>query len=112
MKTSKYILSIAILIFGIQAFAQTALKTDTFKVYGECGMCKTRIEKAAKVDGVIKAEWNKDTKVLTLVYNPLKVTTDNVQKKIAKVGHDTDKFKTEDKVYSGLPGCCQYERKK
>ena len=33
-------------------------------------MCKSKIEKAAKIDGVSKAEWNVDTKVLTLAYNP------------------------------------------
>ena len=33
-----------------------AAKTEKIKVYGKCGMCKTRIEKAAKsVQGVNKA---------------------------------------------------------
>lgn len=31
-------------------------KTEKFKVYGNCGMCESRIEKAAKgVEGVSKA---------------------------------------------------------
>jgi hypothetical protein len=29
---------------------------------------------------------------------------------IAKVGHDTDLLKADDKVYEALPGCCQYDR--
>lgn len=87
-------------------------KTATFKVFGNCESCKARIEKAAKVDGVSKAEWNADTKMLTLNYNPAKISTDEVQKKIAAVGHDTEKFKADDKVYKSLPACCQYDRKK
>jgi mercuric ion binding protein len=83
-------------------------KTETIKVSGNCELCKARIEKAAKVDGVSKAEWNQNTKLLTLVYNPKVVTSDAVQKKIASVGHDTEKYKADDKVYNSLPGCCKY----
>jgi mercuric ion binding protein len=85
-------------------------KTETIKVSGKCEMCKARIEKAAKIEGVSKAEWNKDTKVLTLVYNPLKVNSDAVQKSIAAVGYDTEKFKATDAAYKSLPSCCQYDR--
>ena len=86
------------------------VKTETIKVSGKCEMCKSRIEKAAKIDGVNKAEWNKDTKVLTLVYDPAMVTSDAVQKSIAAVGYDTEKFKATDAAYKGLPSCCQYDR--
>ena len=87
-------------------------KTETIKVSGNCDMCKTRIEKAAKVEGVTKADWNSETKNLTLVYNSSKVTSEAVQKKIASVGHDAGKIKADDKVYAKLPGCCQYKRLK
>lgn len=94
------------------AYSQTAskvsTKTETIKVYGNCGMCKERIEKAAKVDGVSSAAWNKDSKMLTLVYNPSKVKSDDVLKKIAAVGHDSDRFKADDKVYNALHSCCKY----
>jgi cation transport ATPase len=73
-------------------------------------MCKSKIEKAAKIDGVSKAEWNKDTRVLTLAYNPASVTSDAVQKSIAAVGYDTEKFKATDAAYKSLPSCCQYDR--
>jgi len=83
-------------------------KTETIKVSGKCEMCKARIEKAAKVDGVTKAVWSDKTKMLTLVYNPMKVKSDDIQKKIAAVGHDTPKYKATDKAYNALPGCCKY----
>jgi periplasmic mercuric ion binding protein len=83
-------------------------KTETIKVWGNCESCQARIEKAAKADGVSKASWDKTTKLLTLVYDPSKVKSDDIQKKIAAVGHDTEKYKADDKAYTKLPGCCKY----
>ena len=116
MKSLRFIVS-AILAVTSSMFAlgqtpnpsQTSqLKTETISVSGNCDMCKARIEKAAKIPGVSKAEWKKDTKVLTLVYNPTAVTRDEIQKKIAAAGHDTGKYKSDDKVYNSLPACCKY----
>ena len=106
MKTLKFFIAIVALTISTVAFAAT--KTETIKVSGNCESCKARIEKAAKVDGVTKADWSDKTKILTLVYDPSKVKSDDVQKKIAAVGHDTPKFKATDKVYNALPGCCKY----
>ena len=94
----------ALTILSVFVFAQE--KTDTFKVYGNCGMCKKRIEKAAKTEAVSSAVWNVETKIMTITYDAAKVSTDDIQKKIAAVGHDTEKFKADDKVYEKLPGCC------
>ena len=85
-----------------------ATKTEMIKVSGNCETCKARIEKTAKVDGVSKADWNTKTKVLTLIYDPSKVKNDDIQKKLAAVGHDTPKYKATDKAYNSLPGCCKY----
>ncbi|MDO8929238.1 MAG: hypothetical protein Q7W54_09650, partial [Bacteroidota bacterium] len=90
---------------------RTSAKTEIIKVWGECGMCQTSIEKAAKVDGVSKVSWDKNTKILTLIYNPSKVKSDDIQKKIAAVGYDTEKYKADDKVYAKLNDCCKYKRK-
>ena len=92
----------------ISTVAFSATKTESIKVSGNCESCKARIEKAAKVSGVAKATWSEKTKVLTLVYDPAKVKSDDVQKKIAAVGHDTPKFKATSTVYNALPGCCKY----
>jgi cation transport ATPase len=92
--------------------SMSSVKTETFKVWGNCGTCKARIEKAAKIEGVSKADWDKNTQILTVTYNPDKVKSDDLQKKIASVGHDTEKYKADDKAYDKLPMCCQYERKK
>ncbi len=86
-------------------------KTTDIKVWGNCGMCKKRIEKTAMMDGVSAATWDKETKMLTLTYDAAKVDTDAVAKKIASVGHDTEKYRADDKTYEGLPECCLYDRK-
>jgi copper chaperone CopZ len=114
MKTIKMFLAVVLMaVISSASYANAAVgnsKTETIKVQGNCGMCKAKIEKAAKVDGVSKAEWNQDTKKLTIVYDPGKVTADAIQKKIAAVGYDTEKYKADDKTYKGLPACCQYKR--
>jgi periplasmic mercuric ion binding protein len=113
MKLSKTVLPVVLALFiGLNLFAQAENpKTETFKVWGNCGMCKTRIEKAAKADGVSKAEWDEKTDILTLTYDPAKVKPADIQKKIAAVGHDTELYKADDKAYNSLPGCCKYDRK-
>jgi copper chaperone CopZ len=107
----KVLISFLFVIFAsINAFSQE--KTDTFMVYGNCGMCKNRIEKAAKLNGVTAATWNKDTKMFSVTYDASKVSNENIQKKIAAVGHDTELFEASDKVYEKLHACCLYERKR
>jgi len=86
-------------------------KTEKINVYGNCGMCKSRIEKAAKsVEGVSKATWDATENVLTVKYDETRTTVSKIEEAVAKVGHDTDNVKADDKTYNSLPGCCQYER--
>ena len=112
MKTVKIIIiALLAIALGSNSFAQSnvaASKTETLKVSGNCGMCKTRIEKAAKLDGVSKTEWDTKSKVLSVTYDPAKTNMDQIGKKIALVGHDNEKAKADDKTYSSLPGCCKY----
>jgi periplasmic mercuric ion binding protein len=109
-----------ILLFSIATtslFSQSTIKsssdkTDNIKVYGKCGMCKSRIQKALKVDGITSSNWNTETKILSVTYVPAKISNDEIQKKIAGIGHDTEKYKATEEAYENLPGCCHYDRKK
>jgi periplasmic mercuric ion binding protein len=119
MKTIKFIFAAVLLIaIGNYAIAQSNVKqagkskTETFKVWGNCGMCKDRIEKAAKDEGATTATWDIKTKMLTVTFDPAKTSVDALDKKLASVGHDTEKYKADDKVYNSLPGCCKYQRSK
>jgi periplasmic mercuric ion binding protein len=116
MKTAKFILVAFIaLLIAAPGSAQTqekkaTTKTEEIKVLGACGMCKTRIENAMKVPGVTEAVWTEKTQLLKVTYDPSVITKDEIQKKEAAVGHDTEKYRADDKVYAALPGCCHYER--
>ena len=119
MKTMKLFFAIVLLTaFGASVSAQTAnktsvpQKTETFKVWGACGMCKTRIENAVKTEGATTANWDAKTQMLTVAFDPKKSSVDALSKKLASVGHDTEKYKAADDVYAKLPGCCHYERSK
>jgi Cu(I)/Ag(I) efflux system membrane fusion protein len=88
------------------------LEQKEFKVYGNCGMCKKRIEKAAtSLDGVSKADWNKDTKMIEVSFDAMQIKVEDIHSAIADVGHDTDKVTAKDNTYNDLPGCCKYDRK-
>lgn len=78
-----------------------------FKVYGNCGMCKSRIEKAVNIDEVKYSKWNKEKKIMK-VYFESSITLDSLQYRIAQAGHDTEKHKAPDSVYTALPDCCLY----
>jgi hypothetical protein len=108
-------------ILGVMTSAQTyenmkmdlpATKTETFKVWGTCGMCKTRIEKTVKAEGVTTANRDEKTQMLTVSFDPEKSSVDVLSKKLASVGHDTEKYRATDDIYAKLPGCCHYERVK
>ena len=106
--------SIFLFIFGgnNSALAQTT-KTETFKVYGNCEMCQDRIEGALKKkEGVLKKSWNDDTKILTVTFEPDKISLTQIKQKIADEGYDTDEIHASDASYNNLPKCCQYKRAK
>ena len=109
MKT-KVLSLVVMFVFGtFMVFAGN--KTEKFKVKGNCGMCEKRIEKAAlSVDGVSKADWNKETKKMVVVFDDSKTDVHKVHMAIAKAGHDTEMHKAKDEVYNELPSCCKYDR--
>ena len=112
MKT-RFVSLLVILLITVSTFASQSEKKETFKVAGNCGMCETRIEKAAKsVDGVLSADWDKETKMIEVKFDADKVEIEKVHLAIAKAGHDTKMHKASDEVYDNLPGCCKYERMK
>ncbi|HKB45016.1 MAG TPA: hypothetical protein VKC90_11525 [Chitinophagaceae bacterium] len=90
------------------SIAQKA-KTETFKVSGECGMCKKKIETAAKSAGATYASWSPQTKLLKVSYASA-TGVSVIQQRIAEAGYDTPNYKATDDAYNALDACCQYER--
>ena len=121
MKTIKLLPAI-LLAFSIfqSASAQSnktqrniGIKTEKIKVSGNCDMDKRRIETAAyAVDGIKSAVWDMYSQTLVIIYSIFKRDApDVVQKRIAFLGNDTEKYRADDATYQKLPDCCHYQRK-
>lgn len=132
MKTKAFLVCISILIIGytniyaqdscakhnsinIQLSTNKAVKqqtskvqTEKFSVKGNCEMCKARIENAALIQGVKSAEWDKSTKIITVIYNPQKVSLQTIHKSIADAGHETSLMHANMNAYNKFPACCAY----
>jgi copper chaperone CopZ len=109
MKNKTILSALATLLLGAMAFIMPPNKaTVTFKVFGNCGMCKNRIEAALDKPGITKAVWNIESKMLTVTFNTKKYEEIQLHNLVAAVGHDTEKVKASDKAYADLPECCLY----
>lgn len=112
MKTLNIYAALLFSIFAINfSFAQGTNKKETIKVWGNCGMCKTTIEKAAKNAGASTASWNEESKELKVSYTVNKTSSTKIQQAIAKRGYDTQDFTADNKAYGNLHDCCKYDRK-
>ncbi|MCU4173970.1 heavy-metal-associated domain-containing protein [Carboxylicivirga sp. N1Y90] len=110
MKTKVFLLvALITALSAIEALAHN--ETKSFKVFGNCGMCEKRIEKAVQsIDGVVSADWDKKTKQMKVVYNPHTVDVKSIHNAIAKAGHDTELIRAKDEDYNKLPDCCKFDR--
>ena len=99
-------------VFVKKVAASGKQETAEFKVWGNCGMCKKTIEKAAKgVAGVESATWNVDTHQFNVSFDQAKTNVKQIHQAIADSGYDTDMLRANDTAYNNLHGCCQYDRK-
>ena len=101
---------VAVLGFTVNAQEKKSKnKKVEVEVNGNCSMCEKRIEKAAfSVKGVKSAEWHADHQDLHLIIDENKCSVLDVEKAIAKVGHDTKDVKATDEDYDKVHGCCKY----
>lgn len=112
MKKSLLKIMIAItVLLSTTINAQTKnTKTEEVKVSGNCGMCKKTIEKAGNINDIATVVWNKETKIATVTYDESKTNKEEIAKRIALAGYDSELVKAKDEDYDNLPGCCQYDR--
>lgn len=110
MKTIRFF-SIALLSVTISMSAMAQKNTtETVAVSGNCGMCKSAIEKAAKGAGATSANWDKDAKQLKVTYKSGGTDLAKIQQAVAAVGYDTRDVKATDAAYDKLHACCKYDR--
>jgi copper chaperone CopZ len=89
---------------------EMAMTELSFGVRGNCGMCKSTIEKAANgVEGVTEATWDVDKKKIDVSFDDTKTDAMAIHNAIAASGYDTEKVMGDEEAYNGLPGCCKYD---
>src|ERR1700741_2848548 len=109
MQFSKYFTVVLCILIANTAFSQQKKdSTISFKVYGLCEQCKQRIEQSIKVNGVDSANWNIQSKMLSLTYDTGLISLETIQQRILAVGHDVENRKATPAAYGSLPSCCRY----
>ena len=102
------VVGMLLILYSSISPAQNKKEKTSFTVYGNCEMCKNRIEAALDVKGVAVAAWDEHTKLLTVIYRPSQISLDQIHEHIAHAGHDTDLKKASEEAYTKLPDCCRY----
>lgn len=109
----KYLIVIAVFLligtFDLTAQAKNIV-SDTFTVYGNCGMCKRTIEKSASIKGVKSVDWSVESNLISITYDASVVNLETIKKATALSGYDTVDCRATNEAYNKLHGCCQYER--
>jgi hypothetical protein len=85
-------------------------KTVTTKIYGNCSICEKAIETAGNDKKTAKIDWNKDTKLATFIFDSTQTNQQEILKRIALAGYDSDEYLAPDNAYNKLLKCCQYDR--
>ena len=110
LKSKILMVIISVLSFSLCNAQIKNISTETVKIYGNCGMCKSTIEKAGNIKNESSVDWDKETKMAFISYDSLKTSKQEILKRVALAGYDSDIFLAPGDTYSSLPSCCQYER--
>lgn len=108
MKKVIFTLCVAVLM-GSTALAQEK-KTEKVEIHTSaiCEMCKETIEyELTFTKGIKFVELDVDSKIVTVEYNPKKVSIEDIRNGISGVGYNADSVKRDPKAYANLPFCCR-----
>lgn len=111
MKNLIIIIACLLASAGLQAQEknQSKIVETQFEVSGVCNMCKERIETAAlRTKGVKQAVWDKNSKMLSIIYNSEKTDLKSIQSAVLEKGHDIKGQEADSSNYAKLPDCCAY----
>lgn len=75
---------IATAMFSVKTASAQVMITESFKVSLECNneSCKKQIETSMVKNGAKNADWDNETKTVTVTYDPRKITVEDVRKRI------------------------------
>ena len=97
--------------------AETKVTTEfqsdySIGVKGNCGMCKTTIEKAVKeLEFISEAEWGIKSKILDIKFiDSSSFDLEAIDLAITKSGYETMNTTADQNAYEALPMCCKYDK--
>lgn len=103
----------AIVLLVITGYCCTRIehgRTVSVRINGNCSMCEATIEEAAAMDGAVRLDWDRTTRVAQLTYDTTRTTVAAVLDRVAAAGYDTERSLAPDGAYDKLPLCCRYQR--
>lgn len=108
----KNLLLIVFTMFWIGTYAhntdQPKVQEIEIKTSAVCGSCKERIEKKLNyTKGIIFAELDLDTKIVTVKFKTKLLTADEVRGLITSLGYHADEMERDAEAFEKLPKCCQ-----
>ena len=107
MKTLR--ISTLIAILAMTATISHA-KTETLIIKSSmvCGMCEDAIINGLAFEkGIKRVKTDVPKNLITIKYNPKKISADEIRKKISELGYAADDVPAKKEAHDALPGCCQ-----
>jgi periplasmic mercuric ion binding protein len=115
MMISRIFLMMSILVLTtLSAFSMAEKNLEIkIKTSAVCGMCKDKIEQGLAYEkGIKDISLDVETKIVTVKYNPAKITPDAIRKAISRLGYDADEVLADKTAYDKLPKCCKKDGSK
>jgi copper chaperone CopZ len=101
---------LAVFLFSCSLTKNGDGNKDTARIStnAECGMCKEKIEGKLNYEkGIVFAELDVPSKVVTVKYKKDVISQDEIRKIISELGYDADEVKANESAQNNLPACCK-----
>lgn len=107
----KFILSICAVLFVFTINAQDKVqKTQVIEIQTSavCGECKDRLEeKLNYTKGVVFAELDLDTKIITVKFKTKTISDYQIHQIISNTGYHAGEMPRNETAFNKLPACCR-----
>ncbi len=103
-------ITLLVIVFVAMSFINIPRKKEKIIILTSavCDQCQTRIESSLLGQkGIYSAELNLDTKALTVVFNPDKISASEIRSFVSNLGYDADDIKRNQAAFDNLPACCK-----
>ncbi|MBL4652079.1 MAG: heavy-metal-associated domain-containing protein [Flavobacteriales bacterium] len=111
MRGKSLLLGMLFICLGYTGMAQKLNDKNSvvvIKTSAQCEMCEERIMSELNMHkGVRKIEFNLPTKEVTITYNAVKTSEEDLREAISEIGYSADDILAADNAYEKLPSCCK-----